>query len=293
MAEKMDLTAALVELIRRASTNLPPDHMAALRRAADQESEGSMARETFELMIKNARAAAETSTPSCQDTGTLLFYVDHGPDYRQKEITAKIKAAVVTATKEHYLRPNAVDSFTGKNSGDNTGEGAPYIHFDELDENGLEVKLMLKGGGSENMGRQYTVPDSRLGAGRDMAGVRKCIIDAVFQAQGYGCAPGILGVGVGGDRMSSFLASKTALFRKVDDTNPDPELAAFEKRLTEECNTLGIGPMGFGGKTSVLATKVAFRHRVPASFFVSVTYMCWANRKAKLVYRDGAAEIIQ
>ncbi len=293
MAEKKDLTEALVELIRRASTNLPPDHMAALRRAADKESEGSMARETFELMIKNAEAAAESSTPSCQDTGTLLFYVEHGPDYRQKEITERIQAAARAATEKHYLRPNAVDSFTGKNTGTNIGEGAPYIHFDEMDENGLEVKLMLKGGGSENMGRQYTVPDARIGAGRDMAGVRKCIVDAVFQAQGYGCAPGILGVGVGGDRMASFLASKTALFRKVDDTNPNPEIAEFETKLTDECNTLGIGPMGFGGKTTVLATKVAFRHRVPASFFVSVTYMCWANRKAFMTYRDGAAEIVQ
>jgi fumarate hydratase class I len=289
----MELKNALVELIKTASTKLPPDQIAALRKAAELEPEGSMSRETFELMIKNAQTAADTATPTCQDTGSLLFYVDYGPDHRQSQLTETIRAAAGVATRSSYLRPNAVDSYSGKNSGDNTGIGSPYIHFEEMDDPGLKIRLMLKGGGSENMGRQYTVPDSRIGAGRDMAGVRKCILDAVFQAQGYGCAPGTIGVGVGGDRASSFLASKEALFRKVDDHNPDPELDAFETKLTGEANTLGIGPMGFGGATTVLGVKVNFRHRVPACFFVSVTYMCWANRKAYLSYNDGVAEITQ
>jgi fumarate hydratase class I len=289
----MELQDALVELIRRASTNLPPDQMAALRRAADTEPRDSMAQQTFEMMIANAEAAATSSTPTCQDTGTLLFYVDYGPEYRQKELREELQAAAAAATRLSYLRPNAVDSRSGKNSGDNSGIGAPYIHFDEAEEPGLRVRLMLKGGGSENVGRQYTVPDSEIGAGRDLDGVRKCIIDAVFKAQGYGCAPGIIGVGIGGDRMSSFLASKESLFRKVDDINPDAELAKLEKQLTAECNTLGIGPMGFGGSTSVLGVKLNFRHRVPASFFVSISYMCWANRKATLLYRDGTAEFEQ
>ncbi len=290
---QMELLDALVELIRTTSTKLPPDQIAALQRAAELEPEGSMSRETFELMIKNAQIAADTSTPTCQDTGTPLFYVDHGPNYRQKDLTPVIREAAGIATRNTYLRPNAVDSFSGKNSGDNTGTGFPYIHYEEMDEPGLKIKLMLKGGGSENMGRQYTVPDSRIGAGRDQAGVRKCIIDAVYNAQGFGCAPGYIGVGVGGDRMSSFLASKESLFRKVDDDNPDAELDAFEKQLTEECNSLGVGPMGFGGNTTVLGVKIAYRHRVPASFFVSVSYMCWANRKAFLAYNDGQAEITQ
>ena len=293
MAKPMELLDALVEQIRTASTRLPPDQIAALQKAAELEPEGSMSRETFDLMIKNAQIAADTSTPTCQDTGSLLFYVDHGADYRQKDLTKVIREAAGIATRSTYLRPNAVDSFSGKNSGDNTGAGLPYIHFEEMDEPGLKIRLMLKGGGSENMGRQYTVPDGRIGAGRDQAGVRKCIIDAAYQAQGFGCSPGILGVGVGGDRMSSYMASKEALFRKVDDSNPDPELDAFEKQLTEECNTLGIGPMGFGGKTTLLGVKMAYRHRVPACFFVSVSYMCWANRKAFMTYRDGQAEITQ
>lgn len=293
MPNQIELRDALVELIRRASTALPPDQMAALNRAAAGEDQGSMSRQTYEMMIANAEAAAESSTPSCQDTGTLIFYVDYGPEYRQKELREAVVSAAQEATRLSYLRPNAVDSCTGKNSGDNTGIGSPYIHFEEEDAPGLRVRLMLKGGGSENMGRQYTLPDSNLGAGRDLAGVRKCVLDAVYNAQGYGCAPGILGVGIGGDRMTSFLSSKESLFRKVDDTNPDPELATMEEQLTTECNTLGIGPMGFGGNTSVLSVKLAFRHRVPASFFVSISYMCWANRKATLNYRDGAAEFTQ
>jgi len=289
----MELREALVELIRLASTSLPPDQMAALRRAADLEPEGSMSRETFELMLKNAETAAETSTPTCQDTGALLFYVDYGPEYQQSFLAEEIAEAAREATGLSYLRANAVDSLTGKNSGDNTGIGAPYIHFEEKYDGGLEIKLMLKGGGSENMSRQYTVPDGRICAGRDLAGVRKCVIDGVFQSQGFGCAPGFVGVGVGGDRMTSFLAAKEALFRKVNDVNPDPQIAELEAQLTADCNALGIGPMGFGGKTTVLGVKASFRHRVPASYFVSVAYMCWANRKATMTYRDGKAEFDQ
>lgn len=293
MAENKDLTEALVDLIRQASTTLPPDQLAALEQAAAGEPEGSMSRETFELMIKNAKTASETATPTCQDTGVLLFYVDYGPEYRQAELRGHIEEAARRATQRSYLRPNAVCSLTGKNSGDNTGIGSPYIHFEELDEPGLKVKLMLKGGGSENMGRQYTLPDARIGAGRDLEGVRRCVVDAVYQAQGFGCAPGIIGVGVGGDRMSSFLTSKEVLFRRVDDRNEDAKVAELEQRLVGECNSLGIGPMGFGGKTTVLGVKIGFRHRLPACFFVSTSYMCWANRKAYLTYKDGVAEITQ
>ena len=293
MTDKMELEEALVELIRLASTNLPPDQIEAMQAAAAREPENSMARKTFEMMLANARAASETSTPTCQDTGTLLFYVLYGPEHRQRELTRTIEGAVKEATRRTFLRPNAVDSLTGRNSGDNTGTGSPYVHFEEQDEPGLSIRLMLKGGGSENMGRQYTLPDSALGAGRDLEGVRLCVVDAVFKAQGFGCAPGVIGVGVGGDRMSSFLASKESLFRSVDDEHADPDIAALERSLLDECNELGIGPMGFGGKTSALGVKISFRHRVPASYFVSITYMCWANRKAKMSYVDGVADYEQ
>jgi fumarate hydratase class I len=121
-----------------------------------------------------------------------------------------------------------------------------------------------------------------MGAGRDLAGVRKVVLDAVQKAQGHGCAPGVIGVAFGGDRGSSYAKSKELFFRKLDDRNPDAKLAELEERLCAECNTLGIGPMGFGGETTVLGVKLTGMHRLPASFFVSVSYMCWAHRRHRM-----------
>ena len=141
------------------------------------------------------------------------------------------------------------------------------------------VTLLMKGGGSENMSRQYSLPDAALGAGRDLEGVRRCVLDAVQKAQGYGCAPGILGVCIGGDRACGFEEAKHQLLRSLDDSNADPELARLEKRVLKEANSLGIGPMGLGGKTTLLGVKIGSRPRVPASFFVTVAYLCWAARR--------------
>ena len=146
---------------------------------------------------------------------------------------------------------------------------------------------MLKGGGCENVGAQYSLPNSELGASRDLAGVRKVTLDAVQKAQGKGCAPGILGVAIGGDRGSSFIASKEVLLRQLDDSNPESEMDSLEKQLTEESNQLGIGPMGFGGNTTVLGTKITAKHRLPASYFVSISYMCWAYRRRQMVVHKG------
>ena len=280
----MNLVEHFQELIRRASTRLPGDVRQRLADAVVVEGD-TIAGSTLQQMILNADQAQEASTPICQDTGTPIFYVTYGPDYRQKAVEAAIREAAQSSTGLYYLRPNAVDSVTGKNSGDNTGFGFPYVHFHEMDEPGLRVRLMLKGGGSENVSPQYRLPDSRLGAGRDLEGVRRCIIDAVYNAQGKGCSPGTIGVGIGGDRMSSFMESKEQFFRDLEDRNPDPELAALEERLYGELNELGIGPMGFGGKTTVLGVKIGIRHRVPASFFVSVAYMCWAYRRASMTVK--------
>jgi fumarate hydratase class I len=141
----------------------------------------------------------------------------------------------------------------------------------------------MKGGGSENMSRQYSLPDGELGAGRDLEGVRKCVLDAVVKAQGYGCAPGILGVCVGGDRATGYETAKEQLLRPLGDASADKTLAAFEKKLLKEANALGIGPMGLGGRTTLLGVKIAARPRVPASFFVTIAYMCWACRRRSTV----------
>ena len=284
-----DLTQDILELIRRTSTDLPADVEKKLRESYKQEEDGSAAQGALDTILQNVELARKNSTPICQDTGTPLFYVHYPEGTSTRKLKAMITDAVVEATKLNYLRPNSVDSLTGKNTGDNSGdEHYPTIHFEEVDEDQpLTIDLMLKGGGCENVGIQYKLPHNELGAGRDLAGVRKVVLDAVHQAQGRGCAPGVLGVAIGGDRGASYLASKETLLRKVEDENANPELEAMEKQITDEANEMGIGPMGFGGKTTVLDTKIKGLHRLPASYFVSVSYMCWAYRRRKMTVSNG------
>jgi len=286
-----DLTSEIFELVRFTSTNLPPDVEKKLRAAVGQEDPGSAAQGALKTIVTNVEMARENSTPICQDTGTPIFYVHYPEGWSTRKLKVQIKAAIVQATEQAYLRPNSVDAISGKNTGDNSGdEHYPTIHFEEIDEDQpLVIEIMLKGGGCENVGAQYKLPDNRLGAGRDLEGVRKVVLDAVHQAQGKGCAPGTLGVAIGGDRGASYLASKEALFRDIEDQNPDVVLADLEDRLTDEANQLGVGPMGFGGKTTVLGTKIKGLHRLPASYFVSVSYMCWAYRRRKMTYQNGEA----
>lgn len=286
-----DLTEPVVELIRKVSCELSPDVARALEAARAAEDEGSAARGVFTTIQENVDIAGKNSTPICQDTGTPIFYVHYPQGWSTRQLKEQITKAVAEATRRSYLRPNAVHSLSGKNSGNNVGdEHFPTIHFEEVDGEDLIIDLILKGGGCENVGAQYSLPDTRLKAGRDLEGVRKVVLDAVFKAQGQGCAPGVLGVTIGGDRGSGYLASKEVLLRKLDDANPDAELDALEKRITAEANQLGIGPMGFGGKTTVLGTKINTLHRLPASFFVTISYMCWAYRRRSMVVR--ADEII-
>jgi fumarate hydratase class I len=277
-----DLTDAFVELIRRAATQLPADMEKALRDAKQKEDPGSAAEGALDTIIQNVELARANSTPICQDTGTPIFEIHYPVGVSTRKLEEQIRRACAVATERAYLRPNAVDSLTGKNSGDNTGIDFPTLHFHEWDEQGIKVDLLLKGGGCENVSTQYKLPHSELGAGRDLEGVRRVVLDAVNKAQGLGCAPGVLGVAVGGDRGSSYIKSKQLLFRPLEDTNPEPDLAELENRLLEEGNELGIGPMGFGGQTTLLGVKIGTQHRLPASYFVSVAYMCWANRRASM-----------
>jgi len=282
-----DLTNDFLELIRRTSTDLPADVERALVAARQAEAEGSAARGALDTILENVALARRDSSPICQDTGTPIFTVRHPAGWSTRELREQIREAVAEATARAYLRPNAVDSLSGKNSGNNLGDEAfPTIHFEETGGETLTVDLMLKGGGCENVGAQYSLPHAGLGAGRDLEGVRRAALDAVHQAQGQGCAPGVLGIAIGGDRGSSFLASKEALLRPLDDANPDAALADLEARLLGEANELGIGPMGFGGQTTILGVKARSLHRLPASFFVSVSYMCWAHRRRRMVV-DG------
>ncbi len=281
-----DLTEHFLELVRLAATDIAPDVEGVLTEALEREEEGSAARGAMETIIQNVEMAREKSTPICQDTGTPIFYVHHPEGWSTRKLRQQIRNAVAEATSKTFLRPNAVDSVTGKNTGDNLGdEHYPTIHFTEVGGDILTVDLMLKGGGCENVGAQYKLPDGRLGAGRNLEGVRKVVLDTVYQAQGKGCAPGFLGVALGGDRGSSFIASKEVLLRQVDEKNSDPRLAELEETITKQANQLEIGPMGFGGESTVLGTKVKATHRLPASFFVSISYMCWAYRRRKMIVK--------
>jgi fumarate hydratase class I len=285
--EQPDLTDQFVELIRLAATDLRPDIEDALMAARDQEEPGSAAQGALDTILENIGLARQDSTPICQDTGTPIFYIYYPTGWSTLRLRDQIREATATATARAYLRPNAVDSLTGRNSGDNLGDDFPSLHFHEWEEAHLKVDLMLKGGGCENVGAQYKLPNTTLQAGRDLEGVRRVVLDAVNQAQGLGCAPGVIGVAVGGDRGASYIRSKEQFFRPLDDQNQVSELAELEERLTDEANQLGIGPMGFGGKTTVLGVKVDTLHRLPASYFVTASYMCWANRRCTLIFRDG------
>lgn len=279
-----DLTNEILELIRLTSSSLPPDVEERLKAAVEKEEPGSAARGALETIMKNIELSRAQSTPICQDTGTPIFYVHYPEGWSTRKLKAQIRDAMAEATKRSYMRPNAVDAIYDKNSGNNLGgDDFPSIHFEEVDaDQPLVVELMLKGGGCENVGAQYSLPNAGLGAGRDLAGVRKVVLDAVHKAQGKGCAPGILGVSIGGDRGTSYIKSKEVLYDKIGTRNPDPKLAALEEQLTDEANQMGIGPMGFGGNTTVIDTKITGLHRLPASYFVSVSYMCWAYRRRKM-----------
>ncbi len=281
-----DLTNEILELIRRTSSDLPPDVEKRLRAAVEKEAPGSAARGAFETIIKNVELSRKNSSPICQDTGTPIFYVKTPEGWSTLKLKQQIRTALAEATRKSTMRPNAVDAVYDKNSGNNLGgDDFPYIHFDEVEGDELTVELMLKGGGCENVGAQYSLPDNRLGAGRDLAGVRKVVLDAVQKAQGQGCAPGILGVSIGGDRGTGYVKSKEVLLDKIGTRNPDPKLAELEERLTDEANQLGIGPMGFGGKTTVIDTKITGLSRLPASYFVTISYMCWAYRRRKMTVK--------
>jgi fumarate hydratase class I len=287
------LAGSLLELITQTSTNLPPDVRAAMSLTASTETPHTQSSQALNIILSNIDMANDDEGPICQDTGMPTFVVHTPVGVNQLEIKRAIRAAIAEATRLGKLRPNSVDSLTGKNSGDNLGPETPVMHFDQWERDDIEVKLILKGGGCENKNIQYSVPCelAHLGrADRDLEGVRKCILHAVWQAQGQGCAPGALGVCIGSDRAHGYDLAKDQLFRTLDDVNPNAVLAKLEDEIMEEANRLGVGAMGFGGKASLIGCKITAANRLPASFFVSVAYECWAFRRlgVRLDAADGA-----
>src|SRR5205823_1760507 len=243
---------------------------------------------------QNIGLAKKLSAPICQDTGTITFYVKTPVGFDQLALQEACCDAVAEATAKGYLRQNSVDSITDRNTGNNLGAGSPVFHWHQYRKDSVDVRLVLKGGGCENMSAQYSLPATLGGkrCDRDLDGVRSCVLDAVWQAQGKGCGPGFLGVCIGGDRATGYEFAKEQLLRDVDDTNPVSELAVLEARILHEANKLDIGPMGFGGQLTVGGCKVGVRNRLPASFFVTVAYMCWAYRRRGVVL-DAAGEVVE
>ncbi len=286
---------SLVRLIVETSTNLPPDVRAAMKRATGRELPTSKSAQALSIIDTNIQMAAVDEGAICQDTGMPTFFIHTPVGFNQIELKKQIRTAVELATRKGKLRPNSVDSLSGKNSGNNLGPGTPVVHFEQWENTEeVEIKLLLKGGGCENKNIQYSLPAELPGlgkAGRDLEGVRKCILHAVWQAQGQGCAPGALGVCIGGDRTSGYEAAKEQLLRSLDDTNPDPRLAALEQYVLDKANTLGIGAMGFGGGVSLIGCKITAQNRLPASFFVSVAYDCWAFRRLGVVLDARTGQI--
>ena len=275
------------DLITDTSSNLPPDVRKAIKIAQQSESNGTRSAMALETIATNIDMACDNVGPICQDTGMPTFFIHTPVGANQIEMKQWIREAISESTKAGILRSNSVDSLTGKNSGDNLGAGTPVMHWEQWENNDeIEVKLILKGGGCENKNIQYSLPmelDHLGKAGRTIDGIRKCILHAVWQAQGHGCAIGAVGVCVGGDRASGYEHAKMQLFRMIDDVNPNTELAALEKYVMENANKLKIGTMGFGGNSTLIACKIGAQNRLPASFFVSVAYDCWAFRRQGVV----------
>jgi fumarate hydratase class I len=285
---------SLLQLITETATNLPEDVRRAVARASVKERPGTQSLQALQIINKNIDMAKEDVQPICQDTGMPTFHIHCPVGVNQLVLKAAIRGAVEEATRTGKLRPNSVDSITGKNSGLNLGPGTPVIHFEQWEEDEIEVLLLLKGGGCENKNIQYSLPAElpQLGrADRTLEGVYKCIMHAVWQAQGQGCSQGFLGVCVGGDRTSGYSHAKEQLFRPVDDTNPIPELAEMESRVMTNVDNLGIGTMGFGGAVTLLGCKIGALNRLPASFFVSVAYNCWAFRRLGVLINPETGEI--
>ncbi|MCH5584566.1 fumarate hydratase [Shimazuella sp. AN120528] len=285
---------SMLTLITDTSTQLSPDVRVAIDKATAQEDSGTRAALALARITENIQMAEEKVSPICQDTGmpTFILHVPIGAN--QLEMEKAIKNAIATATKQGKLRSNSVDSLTGANTGDNLGPGTPVIHFHQWEKDYIDVRLILKGGGCENKNIQYSLPTELEGlgrAGRDLDGIRKCILHSIYQAQGQGCSAGFIGVGIGGDRTTGYELAKQQLFRHVDDVNPIEDLAKLEEYILEKGNTLGIGTMGFGGNTTLLGCKIGVMNRLPASFFVSVAYNCWAFRRQGVAINPTTGEI--
>lgn len=279
---------AAINLLRLAVIQLPQDVKQALQHA--YETETSQAGKTnLKAILDNIKLAEKTGTPVCQDTGTIIYYVKAGAEIQGLDkIENALTNATRKATQQIPLRPNAVDPLSGKNTGDNTGPHIPYVHWEIVPGNALEITVLTKGGGSENV-----CTTGMLVPGEGINGLKKFVIDTVVKAGSQPCPPNILGVAMGGGADIAMKLAKKALLRPLNQPNPNPELAKLEEELLEAVNQLGIGPMGLGGKWTILGVKIDYAARHPASFPAAVAFNCWAARRATArINADGRVEYL-
>jgi len=279
---------AVVELLRIVETKLPSDVLEALKQAASIE-ESPFAKAQFEAILKNAEVASKESIPMCQDTGLIGFYVKLGDDFPiRSKLNDLLIEAVRRATQEIPLRPNTIDPWTHKNPGDNTGRHIPFIHIELVPGDELEITVMPKGGGSSYVAQFYSVPPVE-----GIKGLKRVVLEAIYKIGPLPCPPVIVGIGVGGTEDLVMFLAKKALLRPINKRNENPEIAKLEEELREKINSLGIGPMGLGGKSYALGVNIEWAHRHPATFLVGIAIGCWAMRRGTLrISKDGEAEII-
>lgn len=275
-------------LIKQAVIYLPEDVKKALKKAYEEET-SEAGKTQLKAILENIELAEKYQAPICQDTGTIIFYVNAGAEmHGLDKLEGILINATRKATKEIPLRPNAVDPFTQKNSGDNTGRFIPYIHWEIVPGNTLELTVMTKGGGSENV-----CLTGMLVPGEGINGLKKFVIESIIKAGAQPCPPTIVGVAMGGGADIAMKLAKKALLRPLNEPNPNPEIAKLEKELYEAANMTGIGPMGLGGKTTVLGVHVEYAYRHPASFPAAVAFNCWAARRATArIHPDGSVEYL-
>ena len=271
-------------LLRASNTKLPSDIGWALEAAAAWESDPTAYAQLGAIM-DNVRSSEFLSRPMCQDTGIPVFHVRGKFD---SSIIEDIRKGVIRATKEIPLRPNTVDPITRENHGDNLGEGMPIVHFHPTDDDFTEITVMPKGAGSENMTRLVMLNPSD---GKE--GIIKAVTDAVLDAEGKPCPPGVVGVGIGGTADKAILLAKEALLMPIGDANPDSVMKELEEEIFVKLNSSGLGPMGLGGMTTVLGVRAKKAACHTASLPVAVNIGCWAVRRASARIYDGEVKYSQ
>ena len=284
----MLVEATAFNLIKQAVIFLPRDVKNALAGAYAEET-SEVAKTQLKTILTNIAMAEEQQIPMCQDTGVLTFYVRAGNKVRELDrLQEAFTEAVRKATFEVPLRPNAVDPFTQKNNADNTGRLIPQVQLEITSGDCLEITVMAKGGGSENVSAL-----GMLAPSEGVKGLMRFVIDAVVKAGAQPCPPTILGIGVGGGADVAMSLAKKSLLLPLNVANNNPEIAQLERELLEAANMTGIGPMGLGGRTTALGVHVDYAFRHPASYPVAVAFNCWASRRASArIHADGNVEYI-